>query len=115
MMERAWRRIFMFRWVRKRRWVWGVLIGVGVVLLVVGRPVVFLIGAAWSDRDERKPLAKGWVDDVSRLNATQVEEVWDMPHGEEGIGKLKEVLARARAGKLHVSIAGAFGDCDAGE
>ena len=51
---------------------------------------------------------RGYADDISRLNKTQVAEIWDIPSdpqkGEEG---LRELLHRAQVSHLHVSIAGA--------
>src|SRR5580704_8098798 len=47
-------------------------------------------------------------DDMSRMNATEVHQVWDIPSNESDaeIG-LRSLLKQARADKQHVSIAGA--------
>src|ERR1700691_2627319 len=47
-------------------------------------------------------------DDVSRLNATAIHEVWDIP-GDESTAQsaLRELLRQAGSSGMHVSIAGA--------
>jgi len=50
----------------------------------------------------------GHVDDASRMNQTQVAEVWPIPADRaEAEAQLQALLARARQDQLHVSIAGA--------
>jgi FAD/FMN-containing dehydrogenase len=97
----------MIRWARKRWWVWIPLSGFGVVAILLARPVGFLVFTAVLDRDERVPLARGVVDDASRLDATKVDEVWDMPAGDDAEERLRQVLARARREHLCVTAAGA--------
>lgn len=47
-------------------------------------------------------------DDVSRLNATAIHQLWDIPSDESAAQtSLRGVLKQAKAGGLHVSIAGA--------
>ena len=45
----------------------------------VGRPLLHLVGFAWRDVEEREPLPEGFVDDASRMNLTEVIEVWPVP------------------------------------
>jgi len=97
----------MLQFIRKRRWIWIPLLIVALLLLPLIRPTVFLIHIAMLDRDERRPLPPGFADDVSRLNATHVAELWNMPSGSDAEQQLRDLLARARQLKLHVSIAGA--------
>ena len=53
-------------------------------------------------------LQSGYADDVSRLNKTRVAENWDIPSNlDEAERKLRELLRKAQASGLHVSIAGA--------
>ena len=50
----------------------------------------------------------GYLDDASRLNQTKVVEVWSVPVDEEDPeAQLAQLLARAKAQRRHVSIAGA--------
>ena len=52
----------------------------------------------------KAPLA----DDVSRLNATAIQQLWDIPSDESAAQtSLRGVLELAKAGGLHISIAGA--------
>ncbi len=97
----------MIRWIRKRRWVWIPLLILGISLIFVGRPVFFLIHTALSDRDQRRPIQQGFADDASRLNATSIAELWDMPPGDDAEQQLRDLLARAKRARLCVSIAGA--------
>jgi FAD/FMN-containing dehydrogenase len=93
--------------VRKHRWIWVSLLMLGIASLLVGRPAVLLIRTAMSDRDERLPLPHGIADDASRLNATHVAEIWDMPSDGDAEQQLRSLLARASRDRLCVSIAGA--------
>ncbi len=83
-------------------------VALAAVVLVLSRPVGHLALTAWRDRDVIVPVPAGYVDDVSRMNRTKVAEVWNMPpNSEEAERQLRELLLRARAAGLHVSIAGA--------
>ena len=47
-------------------------------------------------------------DDVSRLDKTQIAEIWDMPSDpQKAEDQLRQLLHRAQASHVHVSIAGA--------
>lgn len=91
----------------KRPWFWGALLVLpGMVFL--GRPFLHLAGTAWNDTEERQPLPAGYVDDASRMNLTQVLELWPVPAERAAAeDQLAGLLARARADGLRVSIAGA--------
>src|ERR1700676_5525697 len=93
----------------RRRKSWTVVLVVGAVaLLVLVTPIFHLVRTAYHDRTVVEKLPPGYTDDVSRLDKTQIAEIWDIPSdpqkGEEG---LRELLNRAQASHLHVSIAGA--------
>jgi hypothetical protein len=90
----------------KRRWVWLPLLLLGLALVLIARPAIFLIGVALSDRDLRRPLPPGVQDDVSRLDATPVAEIWNMPAGDDAEQQLRDLLARAKRQRLYISIAG---------
>ena len=98
----------MLRWLPKRRWVRGVLIGLAIAVALIARPAWHLIRTAMRDRDERQPLPAGTVDDASRLDAVTVAKIWDMPVNEAAAeAGLAQLLADARRSGLHVAIAGA--------
>ncbi len=94
---------------KKRRRIW-VLLAAGFVVLgfVVGRPILHLMRVTWKDTDQIQKLPLGYVDDVSRMNKTKVSEVWDVPgDGLAAEEQLGELLRKAQAAGLRVSIAGA--------
>ena len=74
--------------------------GVGIPLLaaVLARPGIHLLDTAFWDVNTLEDLPSGYVNDASRLNRTEVAEVWQVPvdrdDPEEQIALL---LARARA------------------
>jgi FAD/FMN-containing dehydrogenase len=98
----------MFFWPRKRRWLAFAGILFCAVSAIVGRPAIHLIRTALSDRNEIRALPAGTVDDASRLNATGIVEIWDVPPDDiEAEQQLRKVLDLARKKGLQVSIAGA--------
>jgi FAD/FMN-containing dehydrogenase len=79
-----------------------------VAAFALSRPLVFLTRTALRDVDERPPLPPGQLDDASRLNATPVAEVFDVPSAPAAAEQaLATLLDRARHEKRPVSIAGA--------
>ncbi|MFP6763006.1 MAG: hypothetical protein VB858_05295, partial [Planctomycetaceae bacterium] len=90
------------------KWRRGIVLVAIVLLLLLTRPAWHLLKTAWHDRHTAEPLPAGQVDDASHLNLTAVAEIVDVPVQR---GRLEEqlasLLARARAQKLRVSIAGA--------
>jgi FAD/FMN-containing dehydrogenase len=63
---------------------------------------------AYRDRSVVTKLPAGYTDDVSRLNKTQVAEIWNIPSDpEKGEAGLRELLLKAQSARQHVSIAGA--------
>jgi FAD/FMN-containing dehydrogenase len=90
-----------------RRIVWGLCLAFALVIILIARPAIFLVHVALNDRDERRPLPPETADDASRLDATHVEEIWEMPASDDAEIKLRDLLARAKQEKLAVSIAGA--------
>jgi FAD/FMN-containing dehydrogenase len=93
---------------KPRRWIWGALLFAAGVAAIVGRPAYLIVNAWRLDRpadDESRP---GYVDDASRLNATRVAEVWDVPTDPAAAeAQLRDLLRRARQEGRKVSIAGA--------
>ena len=77
------------------------------LVALLGRPTFHLLWTAWQDSDESQPLPQGFIDDASRMNATQVAQVWPVPSNpavaEE---QLAQLLKLAREENLRVSIAG---------
>ncbi len=94
---------------KRRRWIHlatgsGLLIAV----LVLGRPAAHLVGTWWTDPNELGELPAGMVDDASRMNATRVAKIWDIPPETVAAERqLMQLLRLARENGLPVSIAGA--------
>src|SRR5437763_3169975 len=79
-----------------------------IVLLVFLGPILRLARTAYRHRNVIEKLPAGYVDDVSRMNKVQVAETWDIPaNPQKAEAQLRDLLQRARASGLHVSIAGA--------
>jgi FAD/FMN-containing dehydrogenase len=84
-----------------------VVLAVGIALALFP-PLFLLIRAAYRDRSVHEKIPAGYTDDVSRLNKTQVAELWHIPSDpREAEDQLRELLLRAQASHLRVSIAGA--------
>jgi FAD/FMN-containing dehydrogenase len=97
----------------KRRWrgwrivPWGLMLGMVLVVILCG-PALWHWGRVYfGDRDGRVKLAAGMVDDASRLNATAVAGVVNVPEGEAAEAELRELILRARREGLKVTVAGA--------
>jgi FAD/FMN-containing dehydrogenase len=86
-----------------------VVLAAGIVALLIFIPPIFhLVRTAYRDRSVIEKVPPGYTDDVSRLNKTQIAEIWDMPSDpQKAENKLRELLHRAQASEVHVSIAGA--------
>jgi FAD binding domain len=100
--------VVMANWIPRRRWVRLLLVLMILGIALVARPTFLLLKTAICDRDERKPLPHGMIDDASRMNATLVDQIWDMP-ADDAVAerKLRELLEHARQSKLRIAIAGA--------
>ncbi len=93
----------------RRRWI-RLAAGAGLLIaaLALGRPAAHLVRSWWTDTNELEELPAGFVDDASRMNATRVTEIWNVPPETEAAERqLAQLLQRARENSLGVSIAGA--------
>jgi FAD/FMN-containing dehydrogenase len=92
----------------KRRALLCLAIGLVVLAALLARPVLHLATFASRDSDQLEELPAGFVDDASRLNRTQVAEVWHvLVDRDDPEGQIRELLARAKSDGRRVSIAGA--------
>ncbi|MEE8459006.1 MAG: FAD-binding oxidoreductase [Phycisphaerales bacterium] len=92
-----------------RRWIF-LAVGGGLLIAVIaiGRPAAHLARWWWTDANELGALPAGTVDDASRMNATRVAEIWDIPADAQAAElQLMQLLRRAGENGLPVSIAGA--------
>lgn len=96
---------------KKRKYRVFVILAMALVLVVVGivaRPATHIIRAIKKDADALQPLPPGYVDDASRLNATKVADVWQIPvDSDDPEQQLAALLQQAREDGRKVSIAGA--------
>jgi FAD/FMN-containing dehydrogenase len=85
------------------------LLGIPLLLVLATiRPVFHLAKTAWNDADELASIPGGTVDDASRLDQTPVAEIWEIPRDPDIAEKqLAQLLQRARAAHLKMSVAGA--------
>jgi FAD/FMN-containing dehydrogenase len=84
------------------------LLSLGIVGVLLARPVAHLLQTAFLDIDERVPVGAGRVDDASRMNETAVHEIVDVPVAfVQAERQLEELLRKAHRDGLKVSIAGA--------
>ena len=94
---------------KRKRLVLAILV-LGLLVLVgfLAKPALHLISTAMRDTDELETPPEGYIDDASRLNLTEVAEVWEIPvDSKDPERQLAELLERARTTGRRVSIAGA--------
>ncbi|MCH9653271.1 MAG: FAD-binding oxidoreductase [Planctomycetes bacterium] len=76
--------------------------------VVISRPILHLARTAWKDTETRAPAPEGFADDASRMNLTEVSEIWPVPlDTREAETQLARLFKRARRDGLEISIAGA--------
>ena len=85
---------------------------IGSMLILAGvllaRPAFHLLKTLSEDTTHPPQMPAGTINDASRLNQTEIAEVWEVPaHSDNFEGQLADLLLRARAEGLRVSIAGA--------
>jgi FAD/FMN-containing dehydrogenase len=101
-------RIMRTRFSRRRKIAMALAAGLLVAIFFVGRPLAHLASVKWRDVDDRESLPAGYLDDASRMNATEVAEIWPVPKNKaDAERELAELLRRAAKDGRRVSIAGA--------
>tara|TARA_B100001123_G_scaffold435691_1_gene564685 strand:+ start:1106 stop:2605 length:1500 start_codon:yes stop_codon:yes gene_type:complete len=93
----------------RRRWFFRVsLVASLAVTGCIARPFMHLWQTNSTDVDRRQQLSEAVLDDASKLNQTQVAEVWPIPvNVGDAERQLSMLLARAKSEGLKVSIGGA--------
>lgn len=92
---------------RSTKWILVFTAGI-CTLLALAPPTLHLVKTAYRDRSVVEKLPAGYADDVSRLNKTHVAEIWEIPSDpQKGEEELRQLLQKAQASHLQVSIAGA--------
>lgn len=81
---------------------------VAAILLTLGTSLSLWVGAWYQDRPDLEELPPGFVDDASRMNRTQVAEIWRAPADlATAETELRAILHRATRENKKVAIAGA--------
>lgn len=76
--------------------------------ILLARPAFHLLNTLSEDTTDHLQTRSGTINDASRLNQTEISEVWEVPvHSDNFEGQLADLLLRARAEGRRVSIAGA--------
>ncbi len=89
----------------KKRWL---LLPLFAILAFLLPAILLVVRTAYRDHSALPKVPAGYADDVSRLNKTQVAGIWNIPSDPtKGEEELREVLRKAQASGLRVSIAGA--------
>ena len=95
-------------WPRRRRILLALFVLAIIVASFLARPAAHLLRTHISDRADPEPATPGFVDDASRLNRTEVAEVWPIPSDPvQAEVELLKLVERARKEKLPIAIAGA--------
>ena len=93
---------------RRSRLIVVASIAILVAIAFLIRPAIHLLRFKSHDVNALAELPSGHIDDASRLNQTKVAEVWDVPiDAAQPEKQIAELLARAKAEGLRVSISGA--------
>jgi len=89
-------------------WKRGIFLFFIVLLVMIGRPVAFLIYTSYKDKDPVNIESPGYANDASKLNKTKIDELVKVP---EDLDKATEQIAlliqQAKTEGKKISIAGA--------
>ncbi len=93
---------------KTKRWLLGTALAALLVAALLAKPAFHLARTWWRDRPEIEILPDGVVDDASRMNRTDVAEVWDIPADSAAAEEqLRALVWRAKVDRRRVAIAGA--------
>ena len=84
------------------------IIGIIAVLIFLLVPVIHVLKTKWNESDEKIVTPKGFTNDASQLNLTEIDTLIVVPNNKKEIqNQLKLVLRYAKEKNLKISIAGA--------
>ncbi|MCD1116386.1 FAD-binding oxidoreductase [Chryseobacterium turcicum] len=84
------------------------IIGIVTVLIFLAVPVIHILKTKWKEQDIKTETPKGFTNDASQLNLTEIDTLIAVPKAKsEIISQLKQVIQYAREKNLKISIAGA--------
>lgn len=84
------------------------IIGIVVVLIFLAVPVIHILKTKWKEQDTKTETPKGFANDASQLNLTEIDTLIAVPKAKSEItSQLKQVIQYAKEKNLKISIAGA--------
>jgi len=84
------------------------IIAIVAVLISLSVPIVHVLKTKWNESDEKIVTPKGFTNDASQLNLTEIDTLIVVPNNKKAIqNQLKLVLRYAKEKNLKISIAGA--------
>ncbi|MBD8084383.1 FAD-binding oxidoreductase [Chryseobacterium caseinilyticum] len=84
------------------------IIAIVAVLIFLSVPIIHVLKTKWNESDEKIISPKGFTNDASQLNLTEIDTLIVVPNNKKEIqNQLKLVLRYAKEKNLKISIAGA--------
>jgi len=84
------------------------IIGIVAVLIFLAIPVFHVLKTKWNEQDIKIETPKGFTNDASQLNLTEIDTLIIVPNNKtEIVNQLKQVIQYAKEKNLKISIAGA--------
>lgn len=85
-----------------------IIITILAVLIFISIPIIHILKTKWNESDIKQETPKGFANDASQLNLTEIDTLIAVPNNKtEIIKQLKQVLLYAKEKNLKISIAGA--------
>ncbi|MFY1047424.1 FAD-binding protein [Chryseobacterium sp. GP-SGM7] len=84
------------------------IIGIVAVLIFLAVPVIHVFKTKWNETDSKTETPKGFTNDASQLNLTEIDTLIIVPNNKKEIeNQLKQVIQYTKEKNLKISIAGA--------
>lgn len=84
------------------------IIGILAVLIFLAIPIIHILKTKWNEPDIKTETPKGYTNDASQLNLTEIDTLIIVPNNKIEIqNQLKQVIEYAKEKNLKISIAGA--------
>lgn len=78
------------------------------ILIFLSIPVIHVLKTKWNEQDIKAETPKGFTNDASQLNLTEIDTLIIVPNNKTEIAnQLKQVVQYAKEKNLKISIAGA--------
>ncbi|WP_139422826.1 FAD-binding oxidoreductase [Chryseobacterium mulctrae] len=84
------------------------IIGIVMIFIFLSVPVIHILKTKWKEQDIKAETPKGFTNDASQLNLTEIDTLIIVPNNKaEIVNQLKQVVQYAKEKNLKISIAGA--------